>query len=129
MTTRERALDMLYLLSLSREQQAAFFPSWVPLPSDIASQTEFLAKELLANASDDFEDGRTDLSNFPELVAIDVMFMLAPPEADFWTKSPEHWLWLDEAIRAVAKRAVERHNIGPRPIHEYTTFVRGAREP
>jgi hypothetical protein len=62
-------------------------------------------------------------------VAIDVMFTLAPPEADFWAKAPKDWLWLDEAVRAVAKRAVERLNIGPRSIHENTTFVRGAREP
>lgn len=126
MTVRERALDMLYLLSLSRERQAEFFPSWVPFPSEIAMDNELIAKDLLSAASADFDEGRTNLTDFAELIAIDAMFALASPEADLWARAPKEWLWLDEAIRAVAKRAVERLNIGPRPINENTTWVPGA---
>lgn len=125
MTTRERALDMLYLLSLSREQQAEFFPSWVPFPSEIAVDNEFIAKDLLSAATADFEEGRTNLADFAEIIAIDAMFALASPEADLWAKEPKDWLWLDDAIRTVARRAVERLNIGPRPINEGTTWVPG----
>ncbi|ANP45892.1 hypothetical protein [Candidatus Viadribacter manganicus] len=125
MTVRERALDMLYLLSLSREEQAEFFPSWVPFPSEIAVDNEFIAKDLLSAASDGLDEGRTNLADFAELIAIDAMFALAPPEADLWANAPKDWLWLDEAIRAVAKRAVERLNIGPRRINENTTWVPG----
>jgi hypothetical protein len=123
--TRERALGKLYLLSLPREQQATHFPSWVPFPSDIATDVEFVVEDLVSDASEDAEQGRSNLADLAELIAIDAMLALPPAEADFWAKSPKEWLWLDEAIRAVAKRAVERLNIGPRPINDDTTFVPG----
>lgn len=126
MTVRERALDMLYMLSLSREQQAELFPSWVPFPSDIAVENEMIAKDLLSAASAGFEEGHTNLADFAELIAIDAMFALAPPEADLWAKAPKDWLWLDGAIRAVAARGVERLNIGRRPINENTKWMPGS---
>ncbi len=126
MPVRDRAFDMLYLLSLPRKKQAEFFPSWVPFPIDIAADAEFLAKDLIREANENFSEGRKNLGDLAELIAIDSMFALAPPEADFWAKEPKDWLWLDEAVRAVAKRAVERLNIDPRPINENTTFVPGS---
>lgn len=126
MTVRERALDLLWLLSLPRARQAEFFPQWVPFTSEIAMDTELIAKDILHAASSDSEDGRIDLVDVAELITVDAMFALAPAEADFWAKSPAQWLWLDEAIRRVATRAVERLNIGPRPINQNTTWVPGA---
>jgi hypothetical protein len=126
MPVRERALDMFYLLSLSRQEQAEFFPSWVPFPSDIAADVEFIAKDLIREASENYEEGRKNLGDLAEVIAVDAMLGMAPPEADYWAKSPKDWLWLDEAIRDVAKRVVVRLNIGPRPINEDTTFVPGA---
>lgn len=126
MTVRDRALDMLYLLSLSREKQAEFFPSWVPFPSEIAVDNDFIVRDLLSAASANLEDGRTNIAELAELIAIDAMFRLAPPESDLWAKAPNDWLWLDEAIRTLAIRAVERLNIGPRRINENTTWVPGA---
>ena len=126
MTVRERALDVLYLLSLSREQQAACFPSWAPFPSEIAMDNELVTKDLLSGAgATDFDEARTNLSDFAELIAIDAMFALASPDADLWAKTPKDWLWLDEAIRSVARRGVERLNVGPRRINENTTWVPG----
>jgi hypothetical protein len=114
------------LLSLSREQQAGFFPSWVPFPSEIAVDNDFIVRDLLSAASDDLDGGRANIADFADLIAIDAMFALAPPEADLWAKAPKDWLWLDEAIRTVARRAVERLNIEPRPINQNTTWVPGA---
>lgn len=125
MTLRDRALDVLYLLSLPREQQAEFFPSWVPFPSEIAVDNELVVKDILSAANIGSNEGRANLADFAELMAIDAMFALAPAEADLWAKTPIEWLWLDEAIRVLAKRGADRLEVGPRAINQNTTWVPG----